>query len=60
MLIKRWLLGTRLGTVSDKHMQAQLEEYTFRFNRKNSAKRRVLFYRLLEGAVSTPPKHIAI
>jgi hypothetical protein len=54
-LLKRWLLGTHQGAVSDKHMQAYLEEYTFRFNRRNSAKRGLLFYRLLEGAVSISP-----
>jgi len=54
-LLKRWLLGTHQGAVSDKHMQAYLEEYTFRFNRKNSAKRGLLFYRLLEGAVNISP-----
>ena len=54
-LLKRWLLGTHQGAVSDKYMQAYLEEYTFRFNRRNSAKRGLLFYRLLEGAVSISP-----
>lgn len=54
-LLKRWLLGTHQGAVSEKHMQAYLEEYTFRFNRRNSAKRGLLFYRLLEGAVSVEP-----
>jgi transposase-like protein len=54
-LLKRWLLGTHQGAVSDKHMQAYLEEYTFRFNRRKAAKRGLLFYRLLEGAVVTPP-----
>ena len=54
-LLKRWLLGTHQGAVSDKHMQAYLEEYTFRFNRRNSAKRGLLFYRLLEGAVNISP-----
>jgi len=54
-LLKRWLLGTHQGAVSDKHMQAYLEEYTFRFNRRTSAKRGLLFYRLLEGAVNCAP-----
>jgi transposase-like protein len=54
-LLKRWLLGTHQGAVSEKHMQAYLEEYTFRFNRRNAAKRGLLFYRLLEGAVSVEP-----
>ena len=54
-LLKRWLLGTHQGAVSDKHMQSYLDEYTFRFNRRKSAKRGLLFYRLLEGAVVTNP-----
>jgi len=54
-LLKRWLLGTHQGAVSDKHMQAYLEEYTFRFNRRDSAKRGLLFQRLLEGAVDCSP-----
>ena len=54
-LLKRWLLGTHQGAVSDKYMQAYLEEYTFRFNRRNSTKRGLLFYRLLEGAVNISP-----
>jgi len=54
-LLKRWLLGTHQGAVSDKYMQAYLEEYTFRFNRRNSSKRGLLFYRLLEGAVNISP-----
>jgi len=54
-LLKRWLLGTHQGAVSDKHMQSYLEEYTFRFNRRNAAKRGLLFYRLLEGAVTCGP-----
>jgi transposase-like protein len=54
-LLKRWLLGTHQGAISEKHMQAYLDEYVFRFNRRNSAKRGLLFYRLLEGAVATKP-----
>ena len=54
-LLKRWLLGTHQGAASDKHMQAYLEEYTFRFNRRKAAQRGLLFYRLLEGAVGISP-----
>ncbi|MDR0586575.1 MAG: IS1595 family transposase, partial [Treponema sp.] len=32
-----------------------LEEYTFRFNRRNAAKRGLLFYRLLENAMKIAP-----
>lgn len=32
--VKRWLLGTHHGRVTAKHLQAYLNEYTFRFNRR--------------------------
>lgn len=54
-LLKRWLLGTHQGAVSEKHMQAYLDEYTFRFNRRKAAKRGLLFYRLLECAMLVGP-----
>ena len=52
-LLKRWLLGTHQGAVEPKHLQAYLDEYVFRFNRRKSAKRGLLFYRLLESAMRT-------
>ena len=54
-LLKRWLLGTHQGAVEKKHLQAYLDEYVFRFNRRTSAKRGLLFYRLLENAMIVPP-----
>jgi len=54
-LLKRWLLGTHQGAVSEKHMQAYLDEYVFRFNRRKSTQRGLLFYRLLENAMLVPP-----
>jgi transposase-like protein len=51
-LLKRWLLGTHQGAVKRQHLQAYLEEYTFRFNRRNAASRGLLFYRLLENAMN--------
>jgi transposase-like protein/ribosomal protein L37AE/L43A len=53
--LKRWLLGTHQGAVSAKHMQSYLDEYVFRFNRRKSAQRGLLFYRLLECAMLLPP-----
>ena len=50
-LLKRWLLGTHQGAVEPKHLQAYLDEYVFRFNRRKSAQRGLLFYRLLESAL---------
>ena len=54
-LLKRWLLGTHQGAVSDKHLDYYLDEYTFRFNRRTSMARGLLFYRLLQQAVDTGP-----
>jgi hypothetical protein len=36
------------------HLQAYLDEYIFRFNRRKSAQRGLLFYRLLESAMHVP------
>jgi transposase-like protein len=52
-LLKRWLLGTHQGAVEPNHLQAYLDEYVFRFNRRKSAQRGLLFYRLLESAMRT-------
>ena len=54
-LLKRWLLGTHQGAVQEMHLQAYLDEFVFRFNRRKSAKRGLLFHRLLEGAMRIPP-----
>jgi len=54
-LLKRWLLGTHQGSVSPEHLDAYLNEFTFRFNRRTSRRRGLLFYRLLEQAVVTEP-----
>ena len=42
-LLKRWLLGTHQGAVSAKHLDYYLDEYTFRFNRRSSRARGLLF-----------------
>ena len=54
-LLKRWLLGTHQGRVSPEHLDAYLNEFTFRFNRRRSGRRGLLFYRLLEQAVLAEP-----
>lgn len=51
-LIKRWLGGTHQGAVSHEHLAYYLDEYTFRFNRRTSSSRGMLFYRLLQNAVA--------
>lgn len=54
-LLKRWLLGTHQGAVSKKHLDYYLDEFTFRFNRRTSRARGLLFYRLLQQAVQVDP-----
>lgn len=54
-LLKRWLLGTHQGSVQPHQLDYYLDEYTFRFNRRSSRSRGLLFYRLLEQAVMTDP-----
>jgi transposase-like protein len=54
-LLKRWILGTHQGSVSTEHLQSYLEEFTFRFNRRASQSRGLVFRRLLEQAVDTKP-----
>lgn len=56
-LLKRWLLGTHQGAVSAKHLDYYLDEFTFRFNRRTSRARGLLFYRLVEQAVQLDPVH---
>lgn len=54
-LLKRWILGTHQGSVSTEHLQSYLEEFTFRFNRRTSLSRGLVFRRLLEQAVVMEP-----
>lgn len=52
-LLKRWLLGTHQGGVAPQHLDAYLDEFTFRFNRRHSRSRGLLFYRLMGLALRT-------
>jgi len=54
-LLKRWLLGTLQGSCSKDHLSYYLDEYCFRFNRRKSKSRGMLFYRLLQNAVRLQP-----
>jgi hypothetical protein len=61
-LLKRWLLGTHQGAVQPAQLDYYLDEFTFRFNRRTSRSRGLLFYRLLEQALISQPvtyEHIA-
>jgi transposase-like protein len=54
-LAKRWLLGTHQGSVDEAHLPGYLNEFAFRFNRRRSASRGLVFYRLLELAAGHDP-----
>ena len=54
-LVKRWLLGTHHGAVSEKHLPAYLDEYAFRFNRRTARSISHGFGRLVEHAVRIKP-----
>lgn len=54
-LLKRWLLGTHQGAIHHEHLDAYLDEFTFRFNRRTSASRGKLFYRLAQQVMQVEP-----
>ena len=54
-LLQRWLLGTHQGAVSAAHLDYYLDEFTFRFNRRTSGSRGLLFQRLVEQALALKP-----
>lgn len=54
-LVQRWLLGTHQGAVAHSHLDYYLDEYTFRFNRRRSRSRGLLFYRLVQQALAIGP-----
>ena len=54
-LLKRWLLGTHQGRPAASHLDYYLDEFVFRFNRRTSQSRGLLFYRLVQQAVNTKP-----
>ena len=58
-LLKRWLLGTHQGAIGQDHLDYYLDEFTFRFNRRKSASRGKLFYRLAQQAVQIEPAPFA-
>lgn len=54
--LDRVWLGTHHGALRWRHLDAYLDEFVFRFNRRGSKTRGLLFYRLMEGAVETAPQ----
>lgn len=54
-LAKRWLLGTHQASIAEAHLQSYLDEFVFRFNRRRSRSRGMVFYRVLQLAVAHAP-----
>jgi transposase-like protein len=54
-LAKRWLLGTHQGSVEVTHLPSYLDEFVFRFNRRASRSRGLVFFRVLELAIGHDP-----
>ena len=54
-LLKRWLLGTHQGAVESQHLDSYLDEFVFRFNRRHSRARGLLFWRLVCSLTDTDP-----
>jgi len=54
-LLKRWILGTHHGRLDAKHMASYFEEFVFRFNRRTSKARGLLFQRVLENSIRVHP-----
>jgi len=54
-LLDRWWLGIHQGAIRPKQLDYYLDEFTFRFNRRTSKARGLLFYRLLECLCEQSP-----
>jgi hypothetical protein len=54
-LLKRWLLGTHAGAVAPKHLQAYLDEYAFRHNRRRTNGVGRIAARVIERLVACQP-----
>jgi transposase-like protein len=52
--LKTWLRGTHHGAVSDKHLQAYLNEFAFRFNRRDNLNAAFQTVLGLTGKVARP------
>jgi hypothetical protein len=58
-LLKRWLAGTLHDGIDHDNLAYYLDEFTFRFNRRTSRSRGLLWYRLVQQAVRTDPHPLA-
>ena len=54
-LLKRWLIGTHALAMTPKHLQAYLDEFVFRYNRRKTDGVARIAARVIESAVAKPP-----
>ena len=54
-LFKRWMAGTLQGNIGRDHLGDYLNEFVFRFNRRTSRSRGLLFHRLAGLAMAASP-----
>lgn len=54
-LLKRTILAVQQGSVSPEHLDAYVDEFVFRFNRRHARSRGLLWYRLIEFCVEAAP-----
>lgn len=53
--MKRWYLGTYHGGMKITEIQPYLDEFVFRYNRRTSGSRGLVFHRMVEAAVNSKP-----
>jgi transposase-like protein len=58
-LLKRWLIGTHAGAARPKHLQAYLDEFAFRHNRRKTSGVARIAARIIESLVARPPSQCA-
>ena len=54
--LKRLYIGTYHGGMNIKEVQSYLNEFVFRYNRRNSMSRGLVFHRMVEASVKSEPK----
>lgn len=57
-LLKRWYYGTYQGRIDKNNLQVYLDEFVFRFNRRRSGCRGLVFHRMVEAAVRSKPNPV--
>jgi hypothetical protein len=55
-LLLRWNLGTYHGRIEKKNLPRYLDEFVFRYNRRTSGSRGLVFHRLLTAAALSAPR----